>query len=252
MNMDEKSFRTWTAKKSADVLAFYDSYASTWDKRFANRRSTGEFHRIRLESFLRVAKLNKKDRIVELGVGTGPYLDVISRLVEQIICIDGSERMLEVLRAKHGDLPNIALFRMDLEQALKKAPFKADLAYCFGLLEHIIDVEIFIRNCRSMLRNGGRMIFITPNARAPWYGSIRRLLRAGRHCSSDRYYTKEEIDYLMTSHGFRPGEMIYWGYFPAGVGNFLYHTLNLIGKVLEKTWLKRYAGGLTVSYVLKG
>lgn len=250
--MDEKTFRTQVARSSREVLAFYDKYAATWDERFGHKWSTSEFHRIRLESFLKIANLKKTDRLVELGVGTGPYLDVILPLVKEIMCIDGSRQMLDVLRAKHGDLPNIKLLQMDLEQPIENSSLQPDLVYCFGLLEHIIDVNTFVANCKSMLRIGGRVVFVTPNGRSPWYSVIRRLWRAGRHCSSDRYYTREQIDSLTGGHGFAPEAVIYWGYFPAGVGDTLYKTLNLIGKIAERTWLRRYAGGLTVSYVLKG
>lgn len=252
MGMDEKTFKTQAVQSSKDVLAFYDKYAATWDERFGDRRSTSEFHRIRLESFLRVANLKKTDRLVELGVGTGPYLDVISPLVREIRCIDGSKRMLDILRAKHGDLSNIKLLQLDLEQPLENASFQADLVYCFGLLEHIIDVNTFIANCKNMLRTKGRVVFVSPNGRCPWYSGLRRLWRAGRHCSTDRYYTREQLDDFIGRHGFAPEAIIYWGYFPAGIGDALYQTLNLIGKLVERTWLKRYAGGLTASYVFKG
>jgi len=250
--MDEQTFETRTARSSKDVLAFYDEYAATWDERFGDRRSTSEFHRIRLESFLQAANPKKTDCIVELGVGTGPYLDVISPLVQEIICIDGSKQMLDVLQAKHKDLSNIKLLQLDLEQPLKNVSFQADLVYCFGLLEHIIDVNTFVANCKDMLRIGGRVVLVSTNGRSPWYGVMRRLWRAGRHCSSDRYYTKEQIDDLMGRQGFAPEATFYWGYFPAGVEDIVYQILNLIGKIVNGTWLRRYAGGLTVSYVLKG
>jgi SAM-dependent methyltransferase len=251
--MDEKDFQMQSAQSSRDVLAFYDRYAKTWDKRFGGHKlSTMQFHRIRFESFLQVADFKKTDRVIELGVGTGPYLEEILPLVREVICIDGSEQMLDLLREKHGDHPNIQLFQMDLEKPIKRLPFQADLVYWFGLIEHIIDVNSFILNCKSMLRIGGRVAFIAVNGRCPWYSGISRFWRAGRHCSSDTYYTKEQLDHLMISHGFAPEATIYWGYFPAAIGDTLYHILNLIGKVVERTWLKHYAGGLTLSYVFKG
>jgi len=248
--VDEKTFRTQVVRSSKDVIAFYSQYAATWDERFGDKRSTSEFHRIRLESFLKVAHLKKTDRLVELGVGTGPYLDMISPLVKEIICVDGSKQMLDILWAKHGNLPNITLVHMDLEQLIENVSFQADLVYCFGLLEHIIDANNFVKNCRSMLRTGGRVIFVTANGRSPWFGVMRQLWRAGRHCSSDRYYTRKQIDELMGQHGLAPEVAIYWGYCPAGVGDTVYWTLNLIGKIAERTFLEQYAGGLTVSYVL--
>jgi SAM-dependent methyltransferase len=251
--MDEKTIQTQTVQSSKDILAFYNRYAKSWDERFGSQRfSILHFHHLRLESFLKLANLKKTDRLVELGVGTGLYLDIISPFVKEVICIDGSDQMLNVLRAKNRKLPNVKLFQMDLEYPLENVFFQADLVYWFGLIEHIIDVNTFIKNIKRMLPIGGRVVLIVANGRCPWYRGMRRLWRAGRHCSSDRYYTKDQLDNLMASHGFAPETAIYWGYFPPGVGNNLYKILTLLGKIAERTCLKRFAGGLTASYVHTG
>lgn len=249
LKMNEKTFKTNVTRSSTDVIGFYDKYADTWDKRFGYNRSTSEFHRVRLESFLRLANLKSTDRIVELGVGTGRYLDILSPLVEKIICIDGSKRMLDVLRSKYQHLSNIELIEADLEKRMQETSFEADLVYCFGLLEHIIDINGFMTNCKNMLKRGGRVIVVTPNGRSPWYGGMRSFWRAGRHCSTDTYYTEEQLDDLMVRHGFALEAVIYWGYCPAGIGDALYWILNLAGRIVERTWFRRYAGGLTVRYV---
>ena len=119
------------------------------------------------------------------------------------------------------------------------------------IIEHIINTNTFIENCKKMLKPSGRIIFITPNGKCPWYGKLRRLFRSGKHCSTDRYYTKDQLDSVMCRHGFILQDFLYWGYYPAGVGNLLYNVLNVVGKILDKTRIQQYAGGLTISYVLK-
>ena len=248
--MNEKDFRTQRAQKSADVIDFYDRYADTWDMRFGDRHSTSEFHRIRLSSFLQVANLKQTDHIVELGVGTGPYLSIIAPLVNKVICVDGSSKMLEKLQQKYPSLSNTHHIQMDLELVSNSTFPQADLLYCFGLIEHIIDIDTFLLNCRRMLKIGGRIIFVTPNGKSPWYGPIRKFFRAGRHCSTDIYYTKEQLSDVMARRGFIFQQAVYWGYFPADVGSIAYHVLRFLGQVLDRTPLRQYAGGLTVSFVL--
>jgi 2-polyprenyl-3-methyl-5-hydroxy-6-metoxy-1,4-benzoquinol methylase len=248
--MNEQTFRTQIAHSSREVIAFYDRYAATWDERFGGQRSVVDFHRLRLQSFLRVADLKKTDRLVELGVGTGAYLEALTPLVKELIAIDGSAQMLEVLQARRGNLSNIKLLQVDLEQPSQDVAFQADLVYCFGLLEHIIDVQTFLLNCKKMLKRKGRLVLVLPNGKCPWYGGMRRLWRAGRHCSSDRYYTRAQLDDLMRQYGFTPEAAVYWGYYPPGVGSVLFWSLRLIGRLIEKTWLRQYAGGLTASYIL--
>ena len=80
---------------------------------------------------------------------------------------------------------------------------------------------------------------------------MRKLFRSGKHCSTDRYYDKEQLDKIMYMHGFTSQDCIYWGYYPAGIGNVTFYLLDWLGKILDKTRIRQYAGGLTVSYVLK-
>lgn len=248
--MDEKTFKTQISQSSKEVIDFYNRYAATWDDRFGNKRSTLEFHRIRLDSFFRIANLKKTDRIAELGVGTGPYLDLIAPQVSEIICIDGSDSMLNVLLEKHRNLSNIRILQMDLAQEPTSVVVQMDMLYCFGLIEHIIDTNTFLENCKKMLKNEGRLIIVTPNGRSPWYSAIRRLWRAGSHCSSDTYFSKEELDEVVGNHGFVPDAAVFWGFFPAGISDGLYKILSAAGSIFRNTWINKYSGGITASYVL--
>ncbi len=249
--MDEKTFSTKESINSEDVIGFYDTYAENWDKRFENTKSTQKFHQMRLESFFRLAQLKKNETCIELGVGTGQYLEKIAPLVKKIICIDGSQKMLDILLKNNKHLNNISVRGMNLEEENRTIRVKSDIIYCFGLIEHIINTNIFIENCKRMLNPNGRIVFVTPNGRCPWYGKLRKLYRAGKHCSTDRYFYMEQIDKIMYQHGFVSQGFIYWGYYPAGIGNLLFSLLDLLGKILDKTKFRQYAGGLTVSYILK-
>jgi SAM-dependent methyltransferase len=227
----EESFRTKKSKTSLDVIGFYDDYALDW------------------RSFLEIADLKDTYRVIELGVGTGAYLDTIAPLVKEVICIDGSVEMLNVLKEKHHNISNLRLYNFDLEKRIEDLITDADLVYCFGLLEHIIELDPFLNNIKCFLRKGGRVLFVTPNAKCIWYGKLRHVYRAGKHCSTDEYYSKKQIDELMLKSGFIPSDVRYWGYFPAGVTYAEYKILESLGRIIDKTPLRKYAGGLTVSYI---
>jgi SAM-dependent methyltransferase len=248
--MDERNFETKAATSSRDVLSFYDAYASTWDSRFGDSPANVHFHATRLNSLLTLARFAPSDTAVELGVGTGPYLSAIAPKVARLIAIDGSIGMLDVLRRKHAHLANVEVLQRDLEQSSAAVDFQADIVYWFGLLEHIIDVPAFLSNCRRMLKPGGRIVLVAPNGRCPWYGALRRIWRAGAHCSTDRYYTPGQCDGLMARHGFVRDRLVYWGYAPAGVSRWLYLLLTSLGRLADATPLRRYAGGMTIRYLL--
>jgi SAM-dependent methyltransferase len=248
--MDERNFQTTRSSSSRDVLGFYDAYAPNWDERFGRTPTTEHFHGVRVNSFLTLARLRADQRLVELGVGTGPYLQAIAPRVAHVTAVDGSAGMLEVLKRKHAALANLDVLQRDLESTGQDVNFEADIVYWFGLLEHVIDADAFAANCRRMLKPGGRLIFAAPNGRCPWYGVMRKAFRAGAHCSSDHYYTPEESDALFHRFGFVRDGLVYWGYAPAGVPGWLYTPLTLAGHLIDRTPLRKYAGGMTLSYTL--
>lgn len=246
--MDEKSFKTKNASSSLDVIDFYDEYAETWDSRFGNNESTREFHKIRLGTFLDVAKLNQNKIAIELGVGTGPYVEEIAPKVKKLICIDGSKGMLDVLRKKTRNMSNVELQQIDLSNPLEKENFNADLVYFFGLIEHIINIDTLIENCKKMLQVSGEVVVVTPNALSPWYHGLRIFSRAGVHCTTDKYYSRRSLKKIMESHGFVEEECKYWGFFPAGSKGLVYRFLRIAGLIVSKTPLIKFAGGMTISY----
>ena len=250
--MDEKSFRTRQSGSSKDVLDFYDEYAQSWDQRFGDTESVREFHKIRLGIFLSLAELSKEKTAVELGVGTGPYVREIAPLVKELVCVDGSEEMLKVLENKVRDFDNVILKQIDLSKPLKTVDIKADVVFFFGLIEHVIEIDNLIENCKLMLNKGGKIVVVSSNALSPWYYGLRRIFRAGIHCTTDKYYSRNSLGKIMKEHGFSEEHYQYWGFFPAGVEGPTYKFLRGIGNILGKTPLKKFGGGITLSYRFNG
>ncbi len=246
--MDEKNFTTRQSKSSKDIIEFYDDYAKSWDQRFGETESTKKFHQIRKESFLEIAELSKTQTAIELGVGTGPYVAEIASMVKELICIDGSKEMLKVLGKKVRNHKNVKLMQMNLSKPIGNGKLQADIVYSFALIEHIIKIDNLIDNCEKMLKPDGKIIFVSPNALSPWYYGLRRFFRVGFHCTTDRYYSRYSIGKIMKKHGFKEMNFKYWGFFPAGVEGLIYKLLNTVGSLIEKTPLRIFSGGITVSY----
>jgi ubiquinone/menaquinone biosynthesis C-methylase UbiE len=248
--MDEKSFSTKLSSSSKDVLDFYDLYAETWDERFGNTESVREFHKIRLGTFLKLAELTKNKTCAELGVGTGPYVTEIAPLVKSLVCVDGSKGMIDVLGKKVKQLKNVKLEQIDLSKPFKKSPFKADVVYFFGLIEHVINIDTLMENCKLMLNDGGKIVVISSNGLSPWYHGLRKPFRGGIHCTTDKYYSRKSLEKIMKVHGFMEVQCIYWGFFPAGVEGIFFNFLKFIGSIIEITPLKKFGGGMSISYVI--
>jgi hypothetical protein len=80
---------------------------------------------------------------------------------------------------------------------------------------------------------------------------LRRIARGtGKHCSTDTYFTIQELDKIFSSVGFQRTYASHWGAVPAGIGDALGKLLARLEPVLEKSPLKTYLGGLTFGYRL--
>lgn len=220
--MNENNFATKISLTEQDVIEFYNGYADTWDNRFSDNEATRYFFERRWKCFLDLLKddLSGK-KAVELGVGTGVYIDRTSSLFKHILAVDGSEKMLlklgEKLRAR--GIKNVDILRANVLNMRDISNDSIDVVYFFGLLEHIINKDGFIEEIKRILRPAGAVVGVTPNASSPWFRLRKRVRGTGMHCSSDRYYTKSELKKIFTKHGFLPEAIKFWGAVPAGITN---------------------------------
>lgn len=246
--MDETSFSTAQSSSEEDVIRFYDDYAETWDGRFQKTPGTKIFIEERWRTFEEALSLVSRRKVaVELGVGTGVYIDKVARLFETVIAVDGSGRMLEVLRNKLSVLgtDNVQVQKANVLNLEAIEDDSVDVVYFFGLLEHVVDVDSFFSEMRRILNINGAIVGVTPNGLSPWY-LLRRVIRGtGKHCSSDQYYTKRKLALLVRRHALHLESVRFWGMVPAGTSGFALSALSGFGKVISHSPLRLFLGGLT-------
>ena len=94
--------------------------------------------------------------IVDLGCGTGRFTQPLAdRLAATVIGIDPSERMLAAARAKPGN--GRVEFRQASSEKLPLADGCADMIFMSMVLHHLSDRPATARECRRILREGGRL-----------------------------------------------------------------------------------------------
>ncbi len=250
--MNEKNFSTSQTSSDQQVVTFYDQYANFWDARFGNKgiKSISHFIERRLNSLLEILgpteRLSNKSA-VELGVGTGVYIDTMSKIFKDITAIDGSKNMIEILTQKltKMKISNVTPVLASVNDLAVIPTASTDFVYFVGLIEHVIERDIFVKEIDRILKPGGYVLGVTPNRISPWY-KIRALIRrTGKHCSSDHFYSKNEIKILFEKQGFIWEQHIYWGLIYAGLSYFPYFILSFLEKIIEKSPLAFLLGGIT-------
>jgi ubiquinone/menaquinone biosynthesis C-methylase UbiE len=95
---------------------YYDGVAETWDATHGSESYNPYFGR-QLQDRLKllIAESAGKPLAIELGAGTGPYLNITASLFGKLIATDISGGMLAVLEARvaHLGLSNVVVLQQD-------------------------------------------------------------------------------------------------------------------------------------------
>lgn len=101
-------------------------------------------------------------RILDVGCGTGTYVEHLRQFSEQVYGID-----IEPERIAEGSkrLPNL------LVAAAERLPFLSesfDVVLLHEVLEHVEDDRLVVANAHQLLAPGGRMVIFAPNRLYPF------------------------------------------------------------------------------------
>jgi ubiquinone/menaquinone biosynthesis C-methylase UbiE len=243
MNSDRQSDGSPTS-----IADYYDGTAESWDNTHGAARQNPLFARQirgRLKSLLSCA--DRSATALELGAGTGPYVDITAPLFARLIATDLSDGMLAVFARRLAQLrlTNVTLLRQDACDLREIATGSLDVVYSVGLLETVADFDRVFAESYRVLRPGGFVAGITSNGDCPWY-SLRRKLEGGeRHGRTGQLATAGGLHDILRRTGFAAPEITYWGAAPPGIQNPLLVTmLGAAETVLTSTPLVRYLGVL--------
>jgi ubiquinone/menaquinone biosynthesis C-methylase UbiE len=234
-----------------DVAGYYNRVAGTWDVT-EGTESYNPYFRNQLQTRLKllVEKSAGKSLAVELGAGTGPYLNVTAPMFERLIATDISKGMLAVLenRVARLGLSNVVVLRQDACDLRQIESASVDLAYSVGLLETITDFQRLFAEIHRVLKPHGTVAGITSNGSCPWY-LLRSAIEGGeRHCRTGRLATAGYLKQILQQVGFTAPEISYWGAVRPQMQNRLLITmLAAAERIIAPTATARWLGVLTFS-----
>jgi len=102
--------------------------------------------------------LTENDAILEIGCGTGGFLERVSSNVKSAVGLDLNEDAVQSCKEKGLDVENA-----DLMEYSDQHTERFDAVLSFQVMEHIEDIGNFMRAGVKLLKPGGKFIFGVPN-----------------------------------------------------------------------------------------
>jgi glycosyltransferase involved in cell wall biosynthesis len=186
------------------------------------------------------------DTVLEIGAGIG---NLSARLMSRRLLYVAAEKdplHLHALRNRFLRTPNVVVQRLDPERPEGIAAMERcfDTALCVNVLEYLDDPRPVLEAARAVLKPGGSLIVLAPQAPA-LFGSVdRRLGHKRRYCAADlRSLLAAEGFAVETVYQFNKAGMLPWWAFSRLVraGNIS----KVVLKIFDKTvWLWRRVDAL--------
>lgn len=185
---------------------FYNGLAATYDKeQFSSAVSLSRTTEHRLFSARIPTLFAGAGRVLEVGAGTGIFTLEIARHCREVMAVDISGNMLEILKEKAAaqGVDNIRILRGNLETLELAGPFSVVCA--FSSLEYLSDLPGFFRRLAPQVEPGGAVYFIT--ARRSLFRLFTQIGNAMRQGLWLRARSRREIVAMLTEAGFEPAEV---------------------------------------------
>ena len=146
-------------------------------------------------------------RILEVGCGGGVFCEPLAQLGASVVGIDPAQTAIE-MATEHARATGARIdYRCTTAEGLAASGERFDVVLAMEVVEHVSDVDVFIRQCAALVKPGGLAILSTISRTFKSYVSaivfaeyILRLLPLGSH-QWRKFRTPDEIRSAMEKNG---------------------------------------------------
>jgi len=109
-------------------------------------------------------------RLLDIGCGGGLLSEPMARLGADVVGADASETNIEVAKIHAAQSGVDVDYRATTSEALEQAGETFDVILNMEVVEHVADVDLFLKSCAAMVRPGGLMFVATINRTTKAWG----------------------------------------------------------------------------------
>ncbi len=171
-----------------------------------------------LDAVVAAAGLTPGQRVVDVGCGPGKYTVGLAARGFEVTGLDLTPTLVEELAAV---APDVTAVEGDLLAPPPELHGAFDAATGFFVLHHLSDVEAAFVGTRRLVRPGGRVVFIEPNAYFPGF-YVQITLTPGMSWKGDKGVIDMRAGLLRRqaeAAGLRDVEVTTFGAFPPALAN---------------------------------
>jgi 2-polyprenyl-6-hydroxyphenyl methylase/3-demethylubiquinone-9 3-methyltransferase len=147
--------------------------------------------------------------ILDIGCGGGILSEPLARLGASVVGADPSETNIEAAKL-HAEQSGLEIdYRATTAEELSAAGESFDVVLAMEVVEHVADVNLFVKSCAAMVKPGGLMIAATLNRTLKSFALaivgaeyILRWLPVGTH-DWNKFVTPNELEIAMELAGLR-------------------------------------------------
>jgi len=148
-------------------------------------------------------------RLLDIGCGAGILSEPLARLGAEMVGADPAEENIEAARAHAEDSELSIDYRATTAEDLAEAGERFDVVLAMEVVEHVVDVNDFIRTCASMVKPGGLLVGATLNRTLKSFALaivgaeyVLRWVPRGTH-QWDKFVTPQEFESAIELNGLR-------------------------------------------------
>ena len=160
-----------------------------------------------------IEKPLKKLKILDIGCGGGLLCEPLSRLGANMTGIDASRNNIEVAKL-HSEEMNLDIKYIQSSPENLNFKNEFDVILNMEVVEHVSNINLFIKNCSTLVKKNGIMFVATINKNLRSYifailGAeyILRWLPIGTH-DWNKFLTPQKLDVIASENNFSPDEII--------------------------------------------
>jgi 2-polyprenyl-3-methyl-5-hydroxy-6-metoxy-1,4-benzoquinol methylase len=202
----------------------------------------------RAQKIIDGARVQRTDRVLEIGCGTGLFTEMFAATGARIVAVDISPELLAKARLKNLPVEQVTFLEKRFEDCEVEGPF--DVIIGSSILHHL-DIDQSIEQIKALLKPGGRISFAEPNMLNPQVYLERRFqyLPIFSYTSPDETaFVRWKLAAKLRAAGFHDISIEPFDWLHPGTPKSLIGTVRSIGKLLETIpGAREFSGSLTIS-----